>query len=129
MEVVYTKEEYNALQKELCYLNNDFNQLIQTVCSDSFWNQFDLQANATCSAIGLLDRMKNFLAQMNFITCNVVESRMGKENSNGFNIGGDNNSNIVGDSSGDDMELYNASEGNSTVLEDGKTGDETERSS
>ena len=120
MQVMYTNEDYKEMQKEVCYIMNDLKQMTDTICSAQYWNDFTLQANATCSAQALCDRLKNFLVQMNFITCNVANSG-GVKNDSLFDFGTDNNSNIVSGNAGDDMELYSTEEGSSTILEDGKT--------
>lgn len=120
MEVMYTNEDYKEMQKEVCYIMNDLKQLTDTICSSQYWNDFTLQANATCSAQALCDRLKNFLVQMNFITCNVA-SGGGVKNDSLFDFGADNNSDTVDNSTGDNMELLDAEEGNKAVLEDSKT--------
>ena len=122
MEVAYTHNEYRELAKEVCFLTNDLKQLTDIICSKELFGDTNSQANATCSAIAIVDRLKNFLVQMNFITCNAVA--YGKENDN---VGllerrGNNDSNTVDNIVGDSMELHNVTEGNSTVLEDSQTG-------
>ena len=122
MEVAYTHNEYRELAKEVCFLTNDLKQLTDIICSKELFGDTNSQANATCSAIAIVDRLKNFLVQMNFITCNAVA--YGKENDN---LGllerrGDSDSNTIDDIVGDSMELHNVTEGDSTVLEDSQTG-------
>lgn len=123
MEVAYTHNDYREMAKEVCFLTNDLKQLTDVICSKELFSDTNTQANATCSAIAVVDRLKNFLVQMNFITCNAVA--VGKENEE--NVGllerrGDSDSNIIDNNAGDDMELHNVAEGNSGILEDSQTG-------
>lgn len=127
MEVLYTNNDYREMQKEVCYIMNDLKQLTDDVCSSQLWNEFTLQANATCSAIALCDRLKNFLVQMNFITCNVANSG-GVKNDSLFDFGADMDSNTTDNSTGDSVEVLDVEEGSRTVLENSKTGDVQEGS-
>lgn len=120
MEVRYTNNDYKEMQKEVCYLMNDLKQLTDTICSSQYWNDFVLQANATCSAQAICDKLKCFLVQMNFITCNVANSEE-VQNDKIFDFGASDNNDTTSCSVGDNMELYNVEEGSEPILQDSKT--------
>lgn len=116
MEVAYTKDEYKQMQKEVCYLVNEIKQRTDTICSSQDWNDFTLQANLTCEVQAMCDMLKNYLVQMNFITCNVA--MRGGVNNEYRDI---NNNDALGDFFGDNMELHESEEVNSELLETSKT--------
>lgn len=125
MQVIYTESDYKELQKEVCYIMNDLKQLTDTICSSQYWRDFTLQANATCSAQAMCDLLKNYLVQMNFITCNVAMSN-GGEQSGLFNFDTDMDSNTVDSNIGDNMELHTTEEISEQLLEDSQPENDEE---
>lgn len=119
MEVRYKVSEYRELAKEVCLLTNELKQLSDIICSRELYEDYTTQSNATCSAIDIIDKLKNFLVQMNFLTCNVAQDLQEKENEIDDNIFSDD----VDFVSGDTVELYNSEEGNSELLETSESED------
>lgn len=101
MEVICNKEDYIAMQKEVCYLGDNLKHLLEIICSSYDWSDFNLQASSTCEAIRICDMLKNYLVQMNFIDCNV--SKVGGDVN--ANKGLDNNNSNI-NNTGDIVELY-----------------------
>lgn len=123
MEVAYTHREYRELAKEVCFLVNDLRQLSDIICSKELFNELTTQANATCSAIGIVDQLKNYLVQMNFLTCNAASGlKEGEVDAGLLEYGRMDNNDTSSCDAGDNMELHNVTEGNNTVLEDSQTG-------
>lgn len=123
MEVAYTHREYRELAKEVCFLVNDLRQLSDIICSKELFNELTTQANATCSAIGIVDQLKNYLVQMNFLTCNAASGlKEGEVDAGLLECGRMDNNDTPSCDAGDNMELHNVTEGNNTVLEDSQTG-------
>lgn len=123
MEVAYTHKEYRELAKEVCFLVNDLRQLSDIICSKELFNELTTQANATCSAIGIVDQLKNYLVQMNFLTCNAASGlKEGEVDAGLLEYGRMDNNDTSSCDAGDNMELHNVTEGNNTVLEDSQTG-------
>ena len=119
MEVRYKVSEYRELAKEVCLLTNELKQLSDIICSRELYEDYTTQSNATCSAIDIIDKLKNFLVQMNFLTCNVAQDLQEKENEINDNIFSDD----VDFVSGDTVELCNSEEGNSELLETSESED------
>lgn len=123
MEVAYTHREYRELAKEVCFLVNDLRQLSDIICSKELFNELTTQANATCSAIGIVDQLKNYLVQMNFLTCNAASGlKEGEVDAGLLEYGRMDNNDTSSCDAGDNMELHNVTEGDNTVLEDSQTG-------
>lgn len=123
MEVAYTHREYRELAKEVCFLVNDLRQLSDIICSKELFNELTTQANATCSAIGIVDQLKNYLVQMNFLTCNAASGlKEGEVDAGLLEYGRMDNIDTSSCSTGDSMELHNTPEGSDTILEDSQTG-------
>lgn len=123
MEVAYTHREYRELAKEVCFLVNDLRQLSDIICSKELFDELTTQANATCSAIGIVDQLKNYLVQMNFLTCNAASGlKEGEVDAGLIEYGRMDNNDTSSCDTGDNMELHNVTEGDNTVLEDSQTG-------
>lgn len=123
MEVAYTHREYRELAKEVCFLVNDLRQLSDIICSKELFDELTTQANATCSAIGIVDQLKNYLVQMNFLTCNAASGlKEGEVDAGLIEYGRMDNNDTSSCDARDNMELHNVTEGDSTVLEDSQTG-------
>lgn len=123
MEVAYTHREYRELAKEVCFLVNDLRQLSDIICSKELFDELTTQANATCSAIGIVDQLKNYLVQMNFLTCNAASGlKEGEVDAGLLEYGRMDNNDTSSCDAGDNMELHNVTEGDNTVLEDSQTG-------
>lgn len=123
MEVAYTHREYRELAKEVCFLVNDLRQLSDIICSKELFDELTTQANATCSAIGIVDQLKNYLVQMNFLTCNAASGlKEGEVDAGLLEYGRMDNNDTPSCDTGDNMELHNVTEGDNTVLEDSQTG-------
>lgn len=123
MEVAYTHREYRELAKEVCFLVNDLRQLSDIICSKELFDELTTQANATCSAIGIVDQLKNYLVQMNFLTCNAASGlKEGEVDAGLIEYGRMDNNDTSSCDAGDNMELHNVTEGDNTVLEDSQTG-------
>ena len=122
MEVAYTHNDYREMIKEVLLINKGINDCVDILSSEGSWQDVTLQANAAYEAIQHIDRLKNFLVQINFITCNAASGLTGKEM---LGIGDNNdsvdNSDTVSDSTGNDMELCDTNSGSETVLETSKS--------
>ena len=103
--------------------DDDLRQLSDIICSKELFNELTTQANATCSAIGIVDQLKNYLVQMNFLTCNAASGlKEGEVDAGLLECGRMDNNDTPSCDAGDNMELHNVTEGNNTVLEDSQTG-------
>lgn len=124
MEISYTHKEYRELAKEVCFIVNDIRQLSDIICSAELFSDVNTQANATCRAISLVDQLKNYLVQMNFLTCNAASNlvRGGDNNVGLIERGTVDNSNNDDTHIGNTVELHSSENGSEQLLENSKTG-------